>query len=320
MTGIVSSPLATAGGRFTIAALDHRDALVAEFERLGAGAGSADGPGASAGAAALRTFKADVLAALDRSPVKPSAVMLEPEFSLPDLRGAVPDGVGVTCALEAQGYLDAPGSGNTLMDGWSPARVGSVGADGAKLLVLYRHDRGEFTAAQERLVTEVVAEAAEVGVPALIEPVPVDVVDADDRRTVILEAARRIGALGPMLLKLPFPGPGACEALTEAAGPHPWILLSWGVTYDEFHAQLAEAMAAGCAGFAVGRALWREGVDPAGRADFLAGPFQDRLSELIGLVEPTPAAETNPPASLPGNSGNPGSPGNLPGNGASSHV
>ncbi|MEL6984796.1 MAG: hypothetical protein AAFO29_20375, partial [Actinomycetota bacterium] len=173
------SPLATASGRFTIAALDHRDALVAEFERLAADP-SADpaaggGSGANAGVVeALRRFKADVLAALDAAPIKPSAVMLEPEYSLPDLRDAVPDGVGVTCALEAQGYFDAPDSGNAVMEGWSPARVSSVGADGAKLLVLYRHDRGEFTDAQERLVTEVTAQAAEAGVPALIEPVPVD--------------------------------------------------------------------------------------------------------------------------------------------------
>ncbi|MEM9562324.1 MAG: hypothetical protein AAGA93_06910 [Actinomycetota bacterium] len=297
MTATDLSPLATPSGRFTIAALDHRDALAAEFDRLHADAGPGSGGGGSAGtdavaagADALRTFKGDVLAALGRSPVKPSAVMLEPEFSLPDLLPAVPDGVGVTCAIEAQGYLAAPGDGNTLMDGWSPGRVASVGADGAKLLVLYRHDRGAFTESQERLVADVVTEAAELGVPALIEPVPVETTGADDRRTVIVESARRIGAMGPMLLKLPYPGPGACAEVTEAAGPHPWILLSWGVTYDEFNGQLTEAMAAGCAGFAVGRALWREGVDPAGRGDFLAGPFQERLGELIDLAESSPSA------------------------------
>lgn len=276
MTATYAQALATADGRFTIAALDHRDALVAEFERLGEQLDGAD---------ALRRFKADVLAALADAPTRPSAVMLEPEYSLPELRAAVPDGVGVTCALEAQGYFDAPGDGNTVMDGWSPARVGSVGADGAKLLVLYRHDRGSFTDDQERLIAKVVAGAVEAGVPALIEPVPVDVVDNADRRAVIVAAARRIGAIGPMILKLPFPGPDACADVTEAAGSNPWILLSWGVPYDEFLAQLEEAMAAGCSGFAVGRALWREAVDPAGRAEFLAGTFQTRLAELIGLVE-----------------------------------
>lgn len=283
MIGADPASLATPSGRFTIAALDHRDALVAEFERVG------DGSGADA----LTRFKADVLAALGVAPIKPSAVMLEPEYSLPDLVDAVPDGVGITCALEAQGYFDAPDAGNAIMEGWSPARVRTVGADGAKLLVLYRHDRGSFTEAQERLVAEVSAQAAEAGVPALIEPVPVDVVDDDDRREVIIGAARRIGALGPMILKLPFPGVGACEELTEAAGQHPWILLSWGVTYDEFRNQLIEAMAAGCSGFAVGRALWREAVDPADRTEFLAGTFQDRLAELIEIVEANSSPATS---------------------------
>lgn len=236
-------------------------------------------------AESLRQFKADVLAALGGASPRPSAVMLEPEFSLPDLRPAVPEGTGVTCALEAQGYLDDWTAGNRLLDGWDPARVRSVGADGAKLLVLYRHDRGAFTDDQERLVAQVVDDAAQAEVPILIEPVPVDVADDADRRDVILAAARRLGPLGPMLLKLPFPGAGACEALTEAAGPRPWALLSWGITYEAFAQQLSEAVCGGCAGFAVGRALWREGVDPAGRSGFLAGEFQERWRRLVDIVE-----------------------------------
>jgi tagatose-1,6-bisphosphate aldolase len=288
-TGPSPSALATRAGRFTIAALDHRDALVAEFDRLGVEPGAGPGSGRRGGAEALRRFKGDVLAAIGRAPVKPSAVMLEPEYSLPDLRSAVPEGVGVTCAIEAQGYLDDPEAGNSLLEGWSPARVRSVGADGVKLLVLYRHDRGRFTTDQEALVARVVDEAVAAGVPALIEPVPVDATDPDDRRRVIVTAARRIGAIGPMVLKLPFPGPGACGEVTEASGANPWVLLSWGVTFDEFADQLGEAMAGGCAGFAVGRALWREAVDPAGREAFLAGPFQHRLAHLVASVEGEPA-------------------------------
>ena len=104
------SALATPAGRFTIAALDHRDALRAEFDRLPATGADVASPDASI--RALRRFKADVLAALDRGRYRPSAVMLEPEFSLPELRDAVPPGTGVTCALEAQGYLDDWRAGN----------------------------------------------------------------------------------------------------------------------------------------------------------------------------------------------------------------
>lgn len=270
------SPLATDDGFFTIFALDHRDALMVELQNE-AGATDPDPDD-------LQAFKRDMLEAFGGLAELPSAVMLEPEYSLPDLVPSVPDGVGITCALEAQGYFSAPDAGNSLMEGWHPGRVTEVGAHAAKLLLLYRHDRGEFTASQERLAAEVVAGAAQAGVPALIEPVPVDVVDADDRREVILAAAERLNGLGPMILKLPFPGPGACAELTKRCGDRPWALLSWGVPFDEFADQLAEAAAGGCSGFAVGRALWREAVAPSTRAEFNQSSLPERFAALAALA------------------------------------
>ncbi len=276
------SVLATDGGHFTIAALDHRDALQLELDQLDLP--PANGASVAAGGNPLIDFKRDMLGAFAAMDERPSAVMLEPEFALPALREAVADGIGVTCALEAQGYFADPEAGNTLLPGWTPARVTEVGADAAKLLVLYRHDRGRFTESQERLVAKVVTAAAEAGVPILIEPVPVDVVDDDDRRAVILASARRLQAIGPMLLKLPYPGDGACAALTEACGDRPWALLSWGAPYDRYAGQLAEAASNGCSGFTAGRALWREAVDPAVRPRFNRSTLVERFAELAAIA------------------------------------
>ena len=272
------SVLATDAGHFTIAALDHRDALKVELAMLDVD------PPIPASADSVRAFKRDLLSALSRLPERPSAVMLEPEYSLPQLAAEVPEGMGITCALEAQGYLSKPSEGNRLLPGWSPARVTEVGAHAAKLLVLYRHDRSDFTAAQEALVAEVVAGAADAGVPVMIEPVPLDADDDVDRRDIILAAARRLSPLGPMLLKMPYPGPGACGDLTEACGHRPWALLSWGCPFDEFASQLAEACANGCSGFAVGRALWREAVDPTIRAEFNATTLGERFATLTTIA------------------------------------
>ena len=265
------SPLATDDGFFTIAALDHRDALASELESAGQGVGPE----------ALSGFKRDLVIALaDR----PSAVMLEPEYALPDLASLVPEGVGITCALESQGYFSDPDAGNSLMDGWGPSRVASVGAHCAKLLVLYRHDRGTFTADQEKLVASVVEDASKAGVPMLIEPVPVEVVDDADRAEVIIQSARRLGPLGPMILKLPFPGEGRTDELDEAVGAHPWTLLSWGVGFDQFAAQLAQACASGCSGFTVGRALWREAIEPSTRAEFTSTTLVERFNQLAEIA------------------------------------
>lgn len=278
------SVLANDTGHFTIAALDHRDALLVEMERAGFGA---------AEPATLTEFKKEVLIAIGD---RPSAVMLDPEYSLPELANTVAPGVGITCALESQGYLGDQGGTtlipNTLLPDWAPAKVTEVGAHAAKLLVLYHHDRGEFTTAQEALVAQVVDGAAEAGVPALIEPVPTDITSPEERAAVIVAAAQRLAPMGPMLLKLPYPGKGWCEAVNEACGERPWALLSWGVGFDEYSEQLQEACAAGCSGFTAGRALWREALPPDGRAEFLSSVLLERFVELEQITESGPAWHT----------------------------
>ncbi len=267
--------LTTHGGHFCVAAVDHRDSMLAEFPE-------------SATPADLTAFKADVITALGD---RPSAVMIEPEYSFPHLTddGTVPPCMGVICALEAQGYRievtrGDPTIANRLMEGWSAKLLLESGADAAKLLVLYRHDDGEVTAAQDNLVRSVVESCAKLQLPVLVEPVPYDLVDATDRADVIIRSVERLSSFGPMILKVPYPGPGACSLVDEAAGDLPWALLSWGVTFGEFRDQLTEACEAGASGFMVGRALWREAVAPETRAEVLATTVVDRFEELSTIA------------------------------------
>ncbi len=256
-------------GLFCVAAVDHRDSMAAEFAE-------------HVTAETLTRFKADVISALGE---RPSAVMIEPEFSFPHLtdRGVVPRSVGVICALEAQGYMADPSTGNRLMPGWTPRRLLEAGADCAKLLILYRPDDEDLARRQERLVRRVVEECAAVQLPVLIEPVPYELADDDDRRRTIVASARRLSALGPMILKLPYPGEAGCRELSEI--DNPWALLSWGVAFEEFARQLEAAALAGCSGFMVGRALWREAVAEAGRAEVLATTVVPQFEQLCRLMD-----------------------------------
>ncbi|MDH3293225.1 MAG: DUF2090 domain-containing protein [Acidimicrobiia bacterium] len=267
--------LTTEAGHFCVAAVDHRDALVAEFTEHGGGAEPTP--------EVLTRFKADVLAALGN---RPSAVMIEPEFSFPHLTdvGLVDRSVGVICALESQGYLANPSAGNELMPGWTPRRLLEAGADAAKLFVLYRHDDTNLVAKQERLVGQVVEDCADLQLPVLIEPIPYRLSGPDDRREVLLRSVERLRSFGPMILKLPYPGEGTCSLLTEACGDRPWTLLSWGVGFEEFEAQFAEAAAAGCSGFTAGRALWREALPTDSRAEVLASIVDERFERLCSLA------------------------------------
>ena len=281
-------------GVFCVAAVDHRDALVAEFARHGDGGPADREPTPEL----LTTFKADVLGALG---ARPSAVMIEPEFSFPHLTdaGLIDRSVGVICALESQGYMANPADGNELMPGWTPAQLLAAGADAAKLFVLYRADDDTLAPRQERLVRRVIEQCAALQLPVLIEPIPYELGGDAERRELILRSASRLTEFGPMILKMPFPGAGSCELLSEACGGNPWALLSWGVGFDDFAGQLAEAAASGCSGFMAGRALWREALPIDTRPEVLNTTVVDRFDTLCSI-----AAEARPwhhhfgPASL----------------------
>lgn len=51
----------------------------------------------------------------------------------------------------------------------------------------------------------------------------------------------------------------ACEQL-DVASQTPWVLLSAGVSFEEFTGQVRLAAQAGASGFLGGRAIWEEGL------------------------------------------------------------
>ncbi|MEM9607950.1 MAG: hypothetical protein AAGA99_11060 [Actinomycetota bacterium] len=273
------APLVDERGHLTVLAIDHRDSLRVEFD--------ADDPdGVPIGA--LVGFKLDVVEVLGR---RASAVMLDPELSIDQIlrSGLVPSGVGTLCALEAQGYLgDAGVVTNQLLEGWSPRRAKEVGASAAKLLVLYRPDRGEVTAAQDDLIRSVVDGCGDVGLPVFVEPVPYEVVDVDDRERTIAASAERIGALGPDVIKMPFPSgaehperwEAACRRVDDLI-EQPWAVLSWGAPFELFIRQTEVACANGCAGFMAGRAIWGDAIGVADRRRHLADVGASRFDRLV---------------------------------------
>jgi tagatose-1,6-bisphosphate aldolase len=261
-------------GTFRVLAIDHRDSLRRFL--------APDAP-----ASVTRADIVELKRTLIRS-VAPHAtgVMLEPEYSIPDLVGELPPSVGFFAALEAQGYLDDPSIAVTsVMPGWSVEAAAASGAACAKLLLPYHPDRSTADA-QVAAAAEVVAECRRVGLPVVLEPLFFGLDDPADRFRVVHATARRFAAVGPDLLKLPFPvDPGlvadraerveACARITEVC-TQPWAILSGGGTFESFAEQARDAMAAGASGFMVGRALWGE----AARA---RGHEQQRLIDEVVL-------------------------------------
>jgi tagatose-1,6-bisphosphate aldolase len=205
--------------------------------------------------------------------------MLEPQYSIPQVidAGALPSGVGFLAALESQGYLDEPDrSPTTILDGWSIEQAKASGAAAAKLLLAYRPD-GRLAAEQERVGRQVVEDCHAIDLAIAVEPLFYGLGPQDDRAAIVVETARRFAAMGPDLLKLPYPGtPGACEDVSGIA-TMPWAMLSGGGSFDDFADQFAIAATAGCSGFMVGRALWGEAVKATAA---------DRGAVIVDLVRP----------------------------------
>lgn len=286
----------TAGGIFTILAIDHRDAMRVEL--------APDDP-ASIAPAELTAVKLDLLRALGDIA---TAVMLDPEYSIGQALAAraLPGSVGFLAAVEAQGYLGDPTARQTsLLDGWSVAKAKRAGAAGIKLLVLYRPDAGDLADAQDRTIAAVIAECAREDIPLFLEPLAyvtepgLDVNSpefAAKRRDIVIGSVRRLGALGPDVLKVQFPvdtrhepdrqvWADACAEL-DAASPVPWALLSGGDPYELFRDQVEVAATAGASGFMVGRALWRDAVTaaPADRQRIVDEVARPRFLELAAIA------------------------------------
>ena len=272
--------------RFGVFAIDHRDSLRAFV--------LPEDPTSLTGEE-ITALKDEMVRAI--AP-EATGVMLEPEYSIPQLidSGAVPQGMGFTAALEAQGYLGDPEKGATqLLDGWSVEQAKAAGAACAKLLLPYRPDR-PLAAAQEEVGREVVTECRRVGLPVVLEPLFYGLDDPSIRTRIVLDTASRFAAIGPDLLKLPFPidpsdddqdhWDASCRAISEIV-PMPWVLLSGGCSFDTYERQVSTAVANGGSGFMVGRALWGEAAvaSPEDRPRLLADLVRPRMRRLRSLID-----------------------------------
>lgn len=291
------STLSSAAGTFKILAADHRDSMRVLIDP--------DNPDD-----VPAQMLTDIKMALLRS-VAPyaTAVMLDPVYSAAQAVAtrSLPGSVGFLCALEAQGYAGEPTARETeLLNNWSVEQAKRLGASAIKLLIYYHPDAGAAAEAQEATVRGVIAACARHDIPLFLEPlyyapdpsIPVDSdAFADDRRRVVTETVRRLGALGPDVLKIQFPmdttrqpdrgaWADACAELDEVS-PVPWAILSGGDPFEAFKGQVEVACKAGCSGFMAGRALWREVISaaPEDREAVAREVALPRLQELADIVD-----------------------------------
>lgn len=288
--------LADRAGIFAMCAMDHRDSMQREINPADPDSVPYD---------TMVQYKHDLVECL--APAS-TAVLLDPIFGAAQAlaTAALPGDTALLVSLEESGYeRDNWGRVTTLLSDWGADKIKRMGATGAKLLLYYRPDLGENSARQREVVKRVAEDCARNDLPFLLEPLTYPASEAERepaafaarKPELVAQSARDLTPLGIDVLKAEFPSDlrfesdegklrATCEQLDQDSVT-PWVLLSGGITYDEFTRQVKIACAAGASGFLGGRAIWAEAIlmtDAAERRHWLATTGVDRLRRLHDLA------------------------------------
>lgn len=306
--------LADDDGHFTMVALDQRPPLL-------------DAIAKARGISPDQVSYSDMLTAkrlLVRALAGQSSSMLfDPNYAVPAALDILPAHTGLIVTLEEHRFEDRPGGRlSRSIDNWSVGKIRRLGGDAVKVLAWYRPDASAETIEhQKAYVRAVGAECRRHDIPYVLELLvypfknsdrhTTDYVESPDKRAeLVIESVREFAKpeYGVDLFKLETPLPGASlpkfsteQASREAAREFetigkickdadiPWVLLSGGVTPEQFERVLTYAYAAGAQGFLAGRTIWLDAIQshfPDEHA-VLAELQADGLGRLKRLAELT---------------------------------
>jgi len=288
--------IADTHGIFAMCAMDHRGSMQRLINTAAPDQVTYD---------TLVEYKRDLTEALAS---ESTAVLLDPIYGAAQAiaSGALPGDVGLLVSLEETGYeQDARGRTTMLLPDWSVEKIRRMGASAVKILLYYRPDLGENAVRQREVMRRVADECIRADIPFLLEPITYPVgqgegypeLFATRKPMLVVRSARDLTPLGVDVLKAEFPADmryekdegvlhAACERLNEASQA-PWILLSAGVTFDDFARQVKIACQAGASGFLGGRAVWEEAMpipDARERRQWLATVGADRMRRLHDIA------------------------------------
>lgn len=182
--------------------------------------------------------------------------------------------------IEESGFEDR-GDGRLNKPHTSASEIKEIGASGAKLLIYF--NKKDKNAKKQIEFAKVVAEDCKrEGMPLFLEIVNYPEVGSV---TDTLSIFKQEG-VHPSVFKLQYPGsPDKCKEITEMLEDTPWILLSQGVSFQEFYNQNFFASQNGCLGFLAGRSLWQEVFELEGdkKIEFLTTTLPQRFKKIKEL-------------------------------------
>lgn len=214
-----------------------------------------------------------------------SGVLIDPVLGLPAYDKSKP----FLLPVEKSGYVE-DGGGRITEIQYSVEQLKTYGAGGAKLLIYFNPYNDTF-AKQLETAKKITDECKAADYPLFLEIVTYETdkeIPLEDRPKYVLDSLKAFINSGvvPDVFKLEYPGSiEACAQVTELVGQTPWIILTRGVTFDEFVPQVTEASQSGCVGFLAGRALWQEVCTMQGeeKQKFLSETLPQRFKTIAEI-------------------------------------
>ncbi len=311
--------MATAAGHFTMVAIDQRppiSSLIAQKR------GIAVDDVTFGDMVAVKRVLADVLAQYA------SAMLVDPNFALPAALEKLPARTGLIVTLEDHRPEHTLGGrkSHSIRD-WSVEKIKRAGGDAVKVLVWYRPDAGPEVVAHQQHYVEAIGEQCRLhDIPLVLEllvyPFPktasqtVDYIESPDKMPpLVLESVREFAKprYGVDLFKLESPLPGATLPATDGSAVHlqaqrwfdkignvcrdagiAWVMLSAGVTPQQFIRVMEYAYAAGAGGFLAGRAVWWEALQHFPDLEAFAAQLREQGPAILKQLEELTLRAGNP--------------------------
>lgn len=280
--------LARPSGTFAMLAIDQREALRGmRAEAVGRSVDEiSDG--------ALVDFKLEVIRTL--SPLASAVLMDEEMAARPALeKGALEPGTGLVIAVDK--LVGPPGTAakDTAIDrSVDLAFWKATGAVGAKFLAFWDPARPDGT---RSMVAEFVSMCRDADLAAVLEIIVDDPGGAG--RFAVPETVASAAAWASQFpfdlykAQVPYGGDSsvdadlirrACEQVTDRVG-RPWVVLSNGVSAENFPRAVQTACEGGASGFLAGRAIWEQAATSPDFSGPLRGESATRLRRLCQIVD-----------------------------------
>ncbi|NTV31535.1 DUF2090 domain-containing protein [candidate division WWE3 bacterium] len=252
ITHMSSTSLFEKNGQYLMLALDHRQSFQKMVEKIYQTSVDTD---------QLISIKKSIIEA---SIPHVSGMLIDPDYGIPAYKKIADNSVPYLVCIEKSGY-EGPADNRITTLEYDIKTLQSFNAQGVKLL-LYVNPHVSSFENQMELARTVLEQSHEANLPLFLELVMYGAEnDPEKNAQLMIDSITKFleHNIVPDVFKLEFPyNQSYAQQITEMLGKTPWILLTRGVTFDEFHEQLGITAKAGVKGYLAGRAVWQDCIYP----------------------------------------------------------